>query len=151
MMLTNNMIRIVEKQHLGFVATVCADGSPSLSPKGTFVVIDDETIAFGDIRSPGSIANLRQDPRVEVNFVDPIIRRGLRAKGTATIHEKGTASFSRLRPHFDRWGALAQRISRIVVISIESAKPLSTPAYDDGVSEAALRENWTAVLTSAYP
>ncbi len=149
-MLTRNMIKIVEKQRLGFVATVCGDGSPSLSPKGTFVVIDGWTIAFGDIRSPGSIANLRQNPRVEVNFVDPILRRGLRAKGTAKIMEQDSPEFPRLRPHFDRWGALAERISRIVVIAIETAKPLTTPAYDDGVSEEELRENWTAVLTSAY-
>jgi len=149
-MLTSNMIKVVEKQRLGFVATVSQDGSPRLSPKGTFIVINRQTIAFGDIRSPGTIQNLRRDPRVEVNFVDPIIRRGFRARGWATIHETETAEFSRLRPRFDRWGALAGRISRIVVIAVEAAKPLSTPAYDDGVSEAELRENWTAVLTSAY-
>ncbi|MEM7616810.1 MAG: DapH/DapD/GlmU-related protein, partial [Pseudomonadota bacterium] len=34
---------------LGFVATVTADGRPHLSPKGTFLVLDDSTIAFGEI------------------------------------------------------------------------------------------------------
>jgi len=149
-MLTQDMIRILERQRLGFVATMCEDGSPSLSPKGTFVAIDSRTIAFGEIRSPGTIANLRRDPRVEVNFVDPIIRRGFRAKGTATIVEQDAAQFPELRPRFARWDELAERISRIVVIEIESAKPLTSPAYDDGVSEHELREQWTAVLTSAY-
>ena len=37
----------VEKQRLGFVATVSATGEPNLSPKGTFVVLDDRTLAFG--------------------------------------------------------------------------------------------------------
>ena len=32
---------------LGFVATVTAGGRPNVSPKGTFLVLDDQTIAFG--------------------------------------------------------------------------------------------------------
>jgi len=41
---------------------------------GTFVVLDDRTIAFGEIRSPGTIRNLRANPRIEVNFVDVFVR-----------------------------------------------------------------------------
>jgi predicted pyridoxine 5'-phosphate oxidase superfamily flavin-nucleotide-binding protein len=33
--LTADMKRVVEQQRLGFVATVCPDGTPNLSPKGT--------------------------------------------------------------------------------------------------------------------
>ena len=33
--LTEDMKRVVREQALGFVATVCPDGSPNLSPKGT--------------------------------------------------------------------------------------------------------------------
>ena len=39
--LTADMKRVVEQQRLGFVATVCADGTPNLSPKGTTAVWDD--------------------------------------------------------------------------------------------------------------
>jgi predicted pyridoxine 5'-phosphate oxidase superfamily flavin-nucleotide-binding protein len=67
-MLTPDMKRIIEEQHLGFVATADLDGTPNVSPKGTFIVLDDETIAFGEIRSPGTIRNLRANPRIEVNF-----------------------------------------------------------------------------------
>jgi predicted pyridoxine 5'-phosphate oxidase superfamily flavin-nucleotide-binding protein len=42
--LTNDMKRVVEQQRLGFVATVCPDGTPNLSPKGT-------TAVWGDIIS----------------------------------------------------------------------------------------------------
>lgn len=65
-MLTPDMKRIIEQQRLGFVATAAPDGTPNLSPKGTFVVLDNATIAFGEIRSPGTIRNLRI---IEVNFV----------------------------------------------------------------------------------
>ena len=88
-MLTPDMKRIIEEQRLGFVATAAADGTPNVSPKGTFVVLDDVTIAFGEIRSPGTIRNLRVNARIEVNFVDPFVRRGYRFAGTATSLSAG--------------------------------------------------------------
>jgi len=42
---------VVTEQRLGFVATVCPDGTPNLSPKGTTAVWDDDHIVFADIRS----------------------------------------------------------------------------------------------------
>jgi hypothetical protein len=49
---------------------------PRLSPKGTTAVWDDEQLVFTDIRSPGTVGNLRAKPAVEVNVVDPITRKG---------------------------------------------------------------------------
>jgi hypothetical protein len=43
---------------LGFVATIAADGTPCVSPKATFFVVDDCTIAYGDIRSARGCAPL---------------------------------------------------------------------------------------------
>ncbi len=40
--LTKDMQRLVREQRLGFAATVCPDGTPNLSPKGTTTVWDDE-------------------------------------------------------------------------------------------------------------
>jgi predicted pyridoxine 5'-phosphate oxidase superfamily flavin-nucleotide-binding protein len=40
--LTEDMKRLVREQGLGFYATVCEDGSPNLSPKGTTRVWDDD-------------------------------------------------------------------------------------------------------------
>jgi uncharacterized protein len=68
--LTNDMMRVVNEQQLGFIATVCPDGTPNLSPKGTTTVWDDEHLVFADICSPKTVANLRQNPVVEINVVD---------------------------------------------------------------------------------
>src|SRR6266566_4730025 len=84
-MLSPDMKRIIEQQRLGFVATAAPDGTPNLSPKGTFVVLDDATIAFGEIRSPGTIRNLRENALIEVNFVDPFVRKGYRFTGTKAL------------------------------------------------------------------
>ena len=69
--LTTAMKRMLDEQRLGFVATVCPDGTPNLSPKGTTVAWDDDYLVFADIHSPGTIANLRHNPHIEVNVVDP--------------------------------------------------------------------------------
>jgi hypothetical protein len=69
------MKRVVGEQRLGFVATVCPNGTPNLSPKGTTAVWDDDHLVFANIRSPGTLANLRQNPNVEVNVVDQFAPR----------------------------------------------------------------------------
>src|SRR5882757_5849497 len=99
-MLTADMKRIVEEQLLGFVGTTAPDGTPNVSPKATFFVVDDQTIAFGEIRSPGTIRNLRTNPRIEINFVDPFVRKGFRFSGTAKIVERGAAGFDALLGHY---------------------------------------------------
>ena len=74
--LTADMKRVVAEQRLAFVATVCPDGTPNLSPKGTISVWDDEHLVFADIRTPGTITNLRKNPAVEINVVDPFAHKG---------------------------------------------------------------------------
>jgi hypothetical protein len=58
--LTEDMKRIVSEQRLGFIASICPDGTPNLSPKGTTAVWDDEHLLFADICSPGTIANVQR-------------------------------------------------------------------------------------------
>ena len=148
MMLTQEMQDTVNRQRLGFVATVSKTGEPNLSPKGTFVIVDERTLAFGDIRSPGTIANLRRQPAVEVNFVDPLRRKGFRARGAASIHARGSDTYRLHRPLFDQWGSMADRIEHIVLIGLLEAEPLSSPAYDEGATESDLRAQWSAILLS---
>src|SRR5215469_18579851 len=64
--LTADMKRVVADQRLAYVATVCSDGTPNVSPKGTIAVWDDEHLVFADIRSPETIANLKKNPAVEL-------------------------------------------------------------------------------------
>src|SRR5262245_62695995 len=88
--LSVEMKTLVERQRLGFVATVCPDCTPNVSPKGTVSVLDDEHLIFADIRSPGTVSNLRTNPNVEVNVVDHFVRKGYRFKGRAQVMEPGT-------------------------------------------------------------
>ncbi len=110
--LTEDMKRVVSEQKLGFVATVSEDGTPNLSPKGTFIVLDDNHILFGEIRSPNTVKNLVDRPTMEVNFVDPFARKGFRAKGRATFVPRGAPEFDELLPRFAQWGELTDKFKR---------------------------------------
>jgi uncharacterized protein len=78
MRLSDDMQRLVREQQLGFVATVCPAGTPNLSPKGTTTVWDAEHLVFLHLHSPGTVANLQRNPGIEINVVDPIVRKGYR-------------------------------------------------------------------------
>ena len=81
--LTPDMKRVVEEQRLGFVATVCPDGTPNLSPKGTIAVWDDEHLVFANIRSPGTLANLRHNASVEGHSHSLCFQKVLTDRGLA--------------------------------------------------------------------
>jgi len=144
-------IRCIEMWRLGFVATVSVGGRPNVSPKGTFIVVDDETIAFGEIRSPQTLTNLTGNPECEVNFVDQFIRKGVRIRGRAQFLRHGTGEFDVLLPRFrELWGDLAARINVIVKIPVDEARPLTTPPYDDGATEEEMVALYKAKFAEMY-
>ena len=138
--LTDDMKRVVRQQRLAFVATVNADNTPNLSPKGTITVWDDDHLAFANIRSPGTVSNLRRNPAIEINVVAPMIRKGYRFKGVATILEAGDA-YEAVAAFFRARG-VSNRIREVVLITVERALPLTSPAYDLGLSEEEIRTRW---------
>ena len=138
--LTDDMKRIVREQRLGYIATVCPDGTPNLSPKGTTAVWDDDHLVFANIRSPQTVANLRRNWAIEINVVDPMVRKGYRFKGTATVLDAG-ARYEEMRAFFTARG-VSNPIREVVVIKVEHALPVTSPAYDLGLSEAEIRARW---------
>jgi uncharacterized protein len=132
--LTDDMKRLVREQSLGFAATVCPDGTPNLSPKGTTSVLDDDHLVFADLFSPGTISNLRTNPSIEVNVIDPITRLGYRFKGRGDVYADGPL-FEEVMAFFDSERQLARsRVRNVVVMTIEFAAPLVSPAYDVGLT-----------------
>ena len=138
--LTEDMQRVVREQQLAFHATVNEDGTPNLSPKGSTRVWDDDHLFFADICSPGTLANIRRGSLVEVNVVDPFVRKGYRFKGPAAVYEPGTAEYDRGADIMRAAGSkLVDRLRAIVVIEVQRAEAVISPAYDDGtITEAEL-------------
>ena len=150
-MLTDDMKRVILEQKLGFVATVNEDGTPNLSPKATFVVLDARTIAFAELRSPNTVRNIARNAAVEVNFVDPFVRKGYRFQGRAVTVARYSAEFPALFAAFGNLGSLSDIVRAVVRINIEDAEPLISPAYDRGLSEQSLRRDWTRKFRAMQP
>ena len=145
--LTLDMRRVVREQRLGYIATVCADNTPNLSPKGTTAVWDDDHLIFADISSPGTIENLRRNPAIEINVVDPIVRKGYRFKGRAAVLDRGPRfseiidfyrHIHKLRP------GLADRVRHVVLVRVERVLPLVSPIYDLGETEEHVAAEYAA-------
>ncbi len=144
--LTDDMKRVVREQSLGFVATVCPDGTPNLSPKGTTTVWDDDHLVFVDVSSPGTMANLRENPVTEVNVVDPITRTGYRFKGRAEVHVDGPV-FDEVVAFYRAEGRLAGTRARgVAIIKVEQVATLISPAYDTGLDrDAVVDRSWRRI------
>jgi uncharacterized protein len=141
--LSEDMQRVVLEQRLGFAATVCPDGSPNLSPKGTTTVWDDEHLVFADIHSPGTVRNVQSNPAIEINVVDPIVRKGFRFKGQAELHSGGAIYETGLELLAERgYDAAPERIRTIVLVRVESAAALISPVYDSGADEEEVATRW---------
>ena len=154
--LTEDMKRVVREQKLGFYATVCPDGSPNLSPKGTTIVWDDDHLVFADLASPGTLANIKHNPSIEICIVDPFVRKGYRFKGSATILSEGSLFEEVLNTYKNgETGVrrLASTISRVVVVKVERALPLISPSYFPGITEEQMRSQWEGywdAITQSY-
>ena len=138
--LTDEMRSLVDRQRLGYVATVTPDGEPNLSPKGTTAVWDEDRLVFADIASPRTIKNLQRNAALEVNVVDPLTRKGFRFKGTGEVVKEGrlfddVVAFYRAR-------GVRGTIRHVVLMHVTQAVPLISPAYDSGATEAQVRASW---------
>ncbi|MEM8775858.1 MAG: pyridoxamine 5'-phosphate oxidase family protein [Pseudomonadota bacterium] len=142
-MITDFAKQMIETWRLGFIATADADGNVNLSPKGTFVVLDEKTFGFAEMRSPNTLANIATRPLVEVNFFDILARKAARLRGMATTIDRGTEKFEKLLPQFaPLWPDLANRFNAIVTIEAQTCQPITSPAYDAGAKEEDLRQIW---------
>lgn len=139
--LTEEIQRVVREQRLGYVATVAPDGSPSVSPKGSVTVWDSDHLMFADVESPHTIRNLGQNARVEVNVVDPFVRKGYRFAGTATILRNGDVYWKALE-RYKSEGADIRRVRALVLIKVATVAPVISPVYLTGLTEAEVRRLW---------
>src|SRR5262245_15148533 len=122
--LTEERKRVVTEIQLCHAATVTADGTPNLSPKGSITVLSDDELGFADLASPGTIENLRHNPAIELNMVDPFTRQGFRFKGVAKVVKDAEAH-----------GQIARILGpdypfeQVVKIRVETASEVFLPVY----------------------
>lgn len=139
-LITSKIKEFLDLQKLGYVATVSNDGSPNLSPKGTIIGWDENTIAFADIRSPDTMRNLRQNNSIEINVIDPLTRKGFLFKGTSRIIENGLL-FDEIFTNYRKKGVKSP-INAIVLVDVDFVQPVTSPLYDLGIKEDEIKSKW---------
>ena len=139
-LITDEIKKVLENQKLCFVATVSKDGTPNLSPKGTLYAWNDAQLIFADIRSPQTIANLKNNSSLEINVVDPINRKGFRFKGSGKVISEGNELEKMLE--FYKNKGVKSKINQVVLVDVESILEITSPLYDLGLSEDEIKAKW---------
>jgi len=139
-MLSQEIKDFLDVQKLGYVATVSSDGKPNISPKGTIIAWTSEILAFADIRSPDTIKNLQNNPHVEINVIDPLLRRGYLFQGPARII-KDNSQFEEILAHYRKKG-IKSPINSIVLVDVSKVSEVTSPLYDMGISEQEIKSKW---------
>jgi len=113
--LTEEAKKIIAEVHPALVATASKEGKPSVSVKGSFRVLDDEHVIFADIASPGTVANLRENPQLSAIVFDRSTRRGCRIWGKAEILDSGDL-FDSISAEF---AAMRMKVKHLVKVAVE--------------------------------
>ncbi len=138
--ITEEIKNFVNFQKLGYVATISADNTPNLSPKGTIIALDELHLAFADIHSPQTVENLKHNSSIEINVVDPFRRRGYRFKGIAEIISSGK-KFNEMISYYKELG-IKSSINSIILVKIEKISEVLSPLYDLGYTDEELKTKW---------
>ena len=139
-MITKEIKDFLNLQKLGYVATVSSDGKPNISPKGTIIGWSSETLAFADIRSPDTMKNLIDNPNVEINVIDPLLRKGYLFQGKARILHDGTL-YQEILNHY-RQNGIKSPINSIILVDVSCISDVISPLYDLGISEDEIKLKW---------
>ncbi|KUO70649.1 MAG: hypothetical protein APF81_25805 [Desulfosporosinus sp. BRH_c37] len=86
--ITSEMREFVKREHC-LVATADQDGCPNLAVKGSTMVIDEETLAFGELRSGKTYHNIIKNPLVLMVAANLYKRTGYRFLGEAKLITEG--------------------------------------------------------------
>ena len=116
--LSNDAKKAISEIRPSLVATASKAGKPNVSAKGSLRVLDDEHVAFADVASPRTVANIKENPLVAIICLDASARTGCRIWGKAEILDSGEL--------FDKMAAeLAGRnmkVKNVVKVTVEEVE-----------------------------
>lgn len=99
------------------VATASQAGKPNVSAKGSLRVLDDDHLVFVNTRSPGTLANLQENPQVGIICLNPATRSGCRVAGRCEIYDKGPL-FEQLSQEY---AARNMTIKHVVKVAVDDS------------------------------
>ena len=126
---TEDIKKALDQSVLCWLATASAEGVPNVSPKEIFCWQNQSTVLIANIASPGSVKNIKQNPKVCLSVLDILVQKGYQLKGMAEIITHKDERFKSLSaPLLDLAGPDFP-FSSLTKIVIETAKPIIAPRY----------------------
>ena len=101
------------------VATASRTGKPNVSAKGSLRVLDDEHVAFADIASPRTVANIRENSQMAIICLDAAARKGCRIWGKGSIFNTGEL-FDQLTAEYAKKNMEVKNVVKVAVEEVET-------------------------------
>ena len=128
-MLTDEIKSYAQRSVLCWLATVSEQGVPNVSPKELFTVEGDDHILIANIASPGSMRNMRHQPKVCVSFIDVFVQKGFKVLGEATIVSRSDADFAQRVQPLQEMAGEAFQVNSFTAIRVSKVEPIIAPTY----------------------
>lgn len=123
--ITEEMKALVKGQQ-AFVATATPDGIPSIAPKGSTRVLDEEHIIFSESAGKRTFENIKKNPKVAIVVCDTAQVKCLRFSGTAEIVTEGSL-FEKSTEVMKKMGAPAPQA--VIKVKVEEIYDLGVPGF----------------------
>jgi predicted pyridoxine 5'-phosphate oxidase superfamily flavin-nucleotide-binding protein len=104
---------------LPLIGTCSRDGKPNVSAKRSLRVLDDDHLVFADLRSPRTIANLRENPQLTVTCLNHATRKGCRIWGRGEIFDAGEL-FDQISAALRERNMTARHVVKVTVDEVET-------------------------------
>lgn len=80
---------LIQEEHLVFAGTSGLDGVSNVSPKGSITVLEKNKLVFAEIASPHTVKNLKENPNISLYVLNKDRNKGFQIKGKATLMNFG--------------------------------------------------------------
>lgn len=119
--LTPEMKEMLGKQ-LTFVATASKDGIVNVGPKGSTIIVDDDTLAYSEAAANKTMKNLEQNPNISVLIFDLEKREGYQFKGTTEFVKEGPVFDEIYKRQVERKRPVPKVVVKITITEIYQFK-----------------------------
>ena len=126
---TEDIKKALDQSVLCWLATASEEGVPNVSSKEIFCWHNQSTVLIANIASPGSVKNIKQNPRVWLSVLDILVQKGYQLKGMAEIITHKDERFKSLSAPLLALAGPDFPFSSLTKIVIETAKPIIAPRY----------------------
>jgi len=110
-----------DREAVKVLATIGADGTPNVAPKGSLIAVDAETVAFADIMGGKTRANLDANKKAAVAVIKE--RTGYQVKGTLKGFQTSGPVFDNFVQMFKPMRMTPKAVGMIAVDEVYSVSP----------------------------